>query len=372
MDNSIGTTIFEEQFFIDKDCTTILHTDDATFDWFSSSTRTTTIPKMQLKKHRQSPATLITRSPSKRDRNFERRAAACRQTSTELQHRLAGSVSSTTSNPGLTDCSSPSTSPSSDTSFEDVQSHNPSIDLENQIWSEYPYDDIKGTFFESPNHNFTPENHTYSYPTSHAQYSPRCRSPISADTYSPQHRDLHRSDAVRATRDRSRTVNARVQPHNIATETIKLVTQPQAGHDSWPQRKDSRTRMTRPTRPRAYTAPSQPEIIRPATINVCVPLKNDLQYIPPTSSLLAHRSAPPTPFFLASLQQNAIVEDVSCFEDDDDQENRPFFGSLSRLYRRGSSVASGSLGKKSTLDKKPKHVRKSLSEVFGRCFGKCK
>jgi hypothetical protein len=379
MGNKIRPRFLDGDSFIDKDCTTVLLPDGATSGLLLSSTSTTTFPKMQLKKHRQDSTSSNTHSQlSMRDRDFERRTVACRQTSKELHHHTR-SVSSIDSNPGLTDDPFVSTSPNSDTSFEDLCSVNPSaVDVESEkLWCEYPLEDVKGSLFDSPSYpNSSPG--VRDYLISDTQYSPRSQSPISPEAFLPYPSELHRSDAVRSTRDRSRTVNARTQPTYTAfpatVPNAQPGTLPPTGHNSWPQRTDSR--MKRRARPRALTEPGDN---RPSNLNVCVPVNNNIQYMPPPY-LHGHQSAPQTPMALAGLQSNNIVDQYVSYEsrfdeDEDDDEDRSFRGSLSRLYRRGSSNASGSLGKKSTMEKQKKHPRKSLSEIRDAlkcCFGKCK
>lgn len=206
--------------------------------------------------------------------------------------------------------------------------------------------------------------------------------PLNPDTFSPYPGDLHRSDAVRSSRDRIRTIQIpRPQPQYTVFPVPPHPEVPHAAHQSWPQR--SEPRVERPSRSRAYTAPSQARVNRPSNLNVCVPANNDIQYAPPTSNLFhSHRSAPPTPMVLPGLQQTDIMEQfISHFdEDDDDEEHKSVFGSFaSRLRsRRGCSNASGSWGKKSgqvSLEKRKENPRKSLTELrdaLKGCFGESK
>ncbi|KUJ14010.1 uncharacterized protein LY89DRAFT_151910 [Mollisia scopiformis] len=373
MGSPIQSRFFSEDFSIDKERTTVLLRDDATSGWLLSSPYTTTHSKMQLTKHRQQSVSPCSHSPSSmRELDFQRRAAACRQTSIELQHRC--SISSEISDPGLTE-SDPfaSTSPHSDASFEDIYNRHPppvNREAEEKIWGEYfidPSSPVKGSLLDDPlYHNLS--SVFSSYAPTEVHLSPRCRSPNSPAG------DLHRSDAVRASRDRTRHVHLpRPVPQYTPFPVPQLSEDPSPAHQSWPQRNESRTKQ--PSRPRAKTAPSQDRPIRPSNlINVCVIANNDIQYIPTKSSLLhGHRSAPPTPMVLPDL----LEQYKSHFDEDDDEEHKSRFDSFkSRLRsgsRRGSSNTGGSWSKKSSLEKRKKGSSFSeLKDALKSCFGKTK
>ncbi|KAF8855019.1 hypothetical protein BDZ45DRAFT_676521 [Acephala macrosclerotiorum] len=409
MGSSIRTKFFDEEYSIDKEDTIVLVRDDATSGWLLSSPSTTTFSTMRLSKAQQGSMDPYFHSPGSM-KEFERRTVACRQTSKELQHRC--SMSSDSSDPGLTNnhyASSPS--PNSITSFEDPYNCNPSaVDLAaEKIWMQFFTDQspIKVSLLESPlYHDFPPA--LFSYAPSEVHISPRNRSPIKPDTFSPYLGDLHRSDAARSSRDRSKTIHiVRPQPSHTA---FPVAPSPYPSHQSWPQQTESRVQKPpqqpaappRPARSRAYTAPSQARVVRPSNLNACTSA-NDHPSIPypyPPSTSNSHhnsgsnrfyatRSAPPTPLVLPVIHPTDIVEQfISHFdEDDDEEEHHSVFGSLkSRLCsRRGSSNASsgGSWGRNSNkaggsgsgFEKRKKNPRKSLSELrdaLKGCFGKTK
>lgn len=411
MESSIQTKFFDEEYSIDKEKITVLVRDDATSGWLLSSPSTTTFSTMHLSKPRQDSMDQYFHSPGSM-KEFERRTIACRQTSKELQHRC--STSSNSSDPGLTDdhCAS-SPSPNSITSFEDPYNCNPSaVDLAaEKIWMQFFTDQspIKVSLLESPlYHDFPPA--LFSYAPSEVHLSPRNHSPINPDTFSPYPGDLHQSDAVRSSRDRSKTIHiVRPQPSYTA---FPIAPSPHPLHQSWPQRNEYRVQQpspqppARPARSRAFTAPSQARVIRPSNLNVCTSVNDHpsipYPYPPSTSHSHSHhnpnpnrfyatRSAPSTPLVLPVVHPTDIVEQfISHFdEDDDDEEHHSVFGSLkSRLYsRRGSSNASsgGSWGRNSNktggsrsggaFEKRKKNPRKSLSELrdaLKGCFGKTK
>ncbi|EPE25153.1 hypothetical protein GLAREA_11734 [Glarea lozoyensis ATCC 20868] len=315
---------------------------------------TATYCKMQLSD--SSKATTLPLDPTDKSKT-ERLALACRSTSKELQQRL--SIASDTSDPGLDD---PFASSTSDSSSEDHDDDSEGEALEQaaaHLWDSW----------------WSPAKQNLEMRQSFYQVTPRSTVNITPEPLSPCNRNfasenlsdltlsneplskLHRSSAIRNAKhqSRSQTPPTRQSQHaytTFPTQPPPVPPKPQnyrphGRYKSWPTRSSSR-QMSRPPlqRTRANTTPGNPYApVHSSGLSIITTLSPTPQGSRQTSwsttseDRLYMRSSLNTPPTrpLMDLMSNEICPEISCFEDDDDDEKLGLIDSLgSKLHIRTS------------------------------------
>lgn len=186
--------------------------------------------------------------------------------------------------------------------------------------------------------------------------------------------ELHRSDAIRTSRQILQTHTAR--PHNYSPFP-PVAPPPPASHQArrtWPQRGDSRQ-----NRARANTTPSRP----PSNLSICSTVLSNLEphsrsTSSGASSPLYMSSRPRTPHFNHQPSALSEIEKAvgSCFDDSDDEKESTSMR-LKHVFhiRSGSSNHEGAIEAKE--EEKPRdrslrkmvRMRKSLSDAAERLEG---